>query len=420
MIDLDFFFDCDLLNSPILDCAQDLLLTYAPSWSEGAHLFVEDEPPISIDMDQRHSLLIAVAKEINSVGPTLGALENVGPSARRAAGTAELRGADGSLLVFIHADEVPRDGSRWTNQISVQVRRRSVEGKLADAWCDAFFSELSGTKGIVFARATSTDEFQHKNIVSDSTGVRAVGVDFAAGLPGLYWLTAIGRPYLKRLNKDSWLDCPAYRCVALQGAVLLRLASSPTQWNTREYRRTEEMTLDWLGRNHFFSKAMQANEELFESAKRAVRQTVTAIRARHPRERLAGYALLTDDGLTTLNCMALTNEALAASGAADALLFSPTDWPDEDDGASFSETSHLLRELAAADSRDHVQGVFASLVRALADAKAEGLFSPDVFLSVLSTDPNAQLEALEKTSIARLNQPELVEARERFLHKWSR
>lgn len=420
MIDLDFFFDSYLLNGSILDRAQDLLLTCAPSWSAGAHLFVENEPSVSLDMNHRHSLLIASTNEINSVGPTLRALEEVGPRARRTAGTAELRGADGSLVVFIHADEVPRDGSRWTNQISVQVRRRRVEGKPAAAWCEAFFVELSETKGIVFARAASTNEFQHKNIVSDSTGVRAVGVDFAAGLPGLYWLTAIGRPYLEQLDKDGWLDCPAYRCVALQESVLIRLASGPTRWNTQEYRRTEDITLDWLGRNYFFSKATQANEELSESVKRAVRQTVTAIRARHPQERLAGYALLTDDDLTTLTCMAITVEALAASGAGEALLFSPTDWPDEDEASSFSETRLRLRALAATDSRNHEQVAFASFVRALSDAKAEGLFSPEVFLSVLSTDPSIRLEALEKSSIERLNQPELVEARERFLHKWSR
>jgi hypothetical protein len=158
--------------------------------------------------------------------------------------------------------------------------------------------------------------------------------------------------------------------------------------------------------------------ELLQAVKGAVRQTVAAIGARRPGDSLAGYALLTDDSLTTLTYTAVTKEALTLSGADD-LLFSPTDWP-WDESSSFEPASQRLRATgAASDSPEHVNAAFATLVQALADLQAEGIFSREVFLSVLSTDPSPHLEALERASVERLNHPDLVEARERFLEKWT-
>lgn len=164
---------------------------------------------------------------------------------------------------------------------------------------------------------------------------------------------------------------------------------------------------------------MESSDELLKNVKIAVKRTVAAIQAGHPQESLVGYALLTDDSLATLTYMAVTKEALASSGEDD-LLFCPTDWPYETDWAAFDLASEQLRamEAAASDWQLHVQMAFATLVQALAETRAEGLFRPDVFLSILSTDPSPPLEALEKASIERLNRVDLVEAHERFLQKW--
>jgi hypothetical protein len=164
---------------------------------------------------------------------------------------------------------------------------------------------------------------------------------------------------------------------------------------------------------------MEANEDLLQRVKGAVRRTVAAIRERHPQESPAGYALLTDDDLATLTYMAVTREALA-SGGGDDLLFSPTDWPYEYESASFNSPSEQLRAMSAAgEYGEHVEHAFDTLVQALAEIRAEGLFLPEVFLSVLSTDPSPHLEALEKSSVERLNRMDLVEARERFLERWA-
>jgi hypothetical protein len=164
---------------------------------------------------------------------------------------------------------------------------------------------------------------------------------------------------------------------------------------------------------------MATSAELLQSVKSAVRRTVAAIQVQRPEESLAGYALLTDDSLTTLTYMAVTKEALVLGGGDD-LLFSPTDWPIEYESASFDVANQQLRAMeAGGDTQTHVPLAYASLVQALAEARAEGLFSPEVFLSVLSTDPGPQLERLERSSVERLNRMDLVEARSRFLEKWA-
>ncbi len=165
--------------------------------------------------------------------------------------------------------------------------------------------------------------------------------------------------------------------------------------------------------------AIQTKEELLQSVKDAVRATLAALGGQRPGEKLAGYALLTDDSLATLTYMAITERAVA-SGGGDDLLFSPTDWPyDYEAGAFESASAQLAASEAASESDERVDDAFALLVQALADLRGEEIFPPTAFLSVLSTDPSPHLEALESASVERLNQPDLVEARKRFLERWA-
>jgi hypothetical protein len=165
---------------------------------------------------------------------------------------------------------------------------------------------------------------------------------------------------------------------------------------------------------------MRTDEELLQAVKTAVRKTVAAVLRHHPKETLAGYALLTDDDLVTLTYMAVTSEAIP-SAARDDFFFSPTDWPYEYEFESFDSATERLRQLS--DARElsaHVELAFATVVQALAELRAEGVFAPEVFLSALSTDPSPQLLAMESASVERLNPAAIVEARNRFLARWAR
>jgi hypothetical protein len=165
---------------------------------------------------------------------------------------------------------------------------------------------------------------------------------------------------------------------------------------------------------------LNSSDALLAAVKEGIRDTVSALRKAHPRATLAGYALLTDDGLSTLVYRAVTAEALEASSDAD-LLFSPTDWPYDPMCSAFDAAGELLRARATqtATLRDHVDAAFEVLVEALAQSKTDHVLGPDVFLSALSTDPSDHLEVLEASSISRLNDAAITRRREDFLTKWA-
>lgn len=162
------------------------------------------------------------------------------------------------------------------------------------------------------------------------------------------------------------------------------------------------------------------DRQFIDGVKLAIRRTVAALKTEVPAETLAGYALLTDDALETLSYLAVTEEALRTNSDPD-LLFVPTDWPYESGSDAFDAADAQLRQRAsvAAELRQHVDRSFGILVKALAESKAEGVFDPSVFISVLSTDPSKYLLTLWDSAVRRLNEPNVVEARERFLEKWS-
>jgi len=163
-----------------------------------------------------------------------------------------------------------------------------------------------------------------------------------------------------------------------------------------------------------------AYEELLRQVHEAIRETMMALRTEHRAEALAGYALLTDDDLSTLGYLAVTQEALIQNPEPD-LLFCPTDWPYEPRREAFRRPDRSLRRLAdAGDSELHVDEAFGTLVRALAEARLEHQLGPEVFLTVLSTDPSDYLEELETNAVGQLNSKAIVEQRTVFLEKWAR
>ena len=159
--------------------------------------------------------------------------------------------------------------------------------------------------------------------------------------------------------------------------------------------------------------------ELLESVKVAIRQAVAAWHPRSPDQAIAGFALLTDDTLSTLSSLAITEGELRSTSVPD-LLFCPTDWTLELSPDAFDKPRKELRRQADAspDLRRHVDSSFQILERALAESRTEGAFGPRVFLSALSTDPSEHLEELENSSIRKLNDPQIVKEHQAFLDRW--
>jgi len=153
-------------------------------------------------------------------------------------------------------------------------------------------------------------------------------------------------------------------------------------------------------------------EVLKEATKVAVTHSIRSVLANRVGESLNGYAIITDDDLSAIGYCASTNEYTNRQAEAY-VRFEPVDWDYNDGVEAFDDPRTLLRANYDATTTDdlfrsHVDTSFATLVAALRELKAEGLFGDEVFLTVISTDPSAHLEMLECHAVRTLNTPELV------------
>lgn len=146
----------------------------------------------------------------------------------------------------------------------------------------------------------------------------------------------------------------------------------------------------------------KGEHSLIVATRTAIAATLQALNERHPAETLAGYAIITDDSVTTVGYLGITSEVLASRDAG--LRFEAVDWP-YDDGMSAFDT---VRQILVEHSKDHpphlhVEPMFTSLVSALSAARRDHNLGDDVFLSVLSSDPSPQLLQLEDMAVKALN-----------------
>ncbi len=156
-------------------------------------------------------------------------------------------------------------------------------------------------------------------------------------------------------------------------------------------------------------------EKLTELVVAAIPATLARIGEAHAGEHLTGYALLTDDALSTLSHVACTEESLSEKKHVRFAEVSPVEWTIDDGRGAFDDARAMLSSLYRATSSaptalgEHVERAFAALVTALAHAKASGHFGEDVVLVVTSTDPSEELEELASRAVADLNAPDVVE-----------
>ena len=105
-----------------------------------------------------------------------------------------------------------------------------------------------------YAHCEIQEEFDSKNLIKDAQGVRAVGVDLEDSLPGLYWLNYFGRPYVQMIGKQKLLAAAAYEVHDLKDGVLIKLSSTPFEWQGEAYQSSEQLITKHIGTEFFFSK----------------------------------------------------------------------------------------------------------------------------------------------------------------------
>jgi hypothetical protein len=262
---LDVILDYDRdIALDALDELQDFLASMAPGWSQRARAKRYGAPDVPIDMSSARTLKdVSVAVGMER-GPLFRSL--TGSADVERFGTVELRGTTRALVVVIsfdvrqyrHAGPAIRRG----NRIALQVRAKKIDGIDAGAWAERAMVELCVRTGPAFARAGLVDEFWASNMHDEADGLHAVGVDISRWVPGLYWLTFFGPPYVALFGEEELRTAPGPRVGHLDSGYLLGLGESPGQWAAPSYQQTSTAIKAHLGDRFFWDKTHPERETI--------------------------------------------------------------------------------------------------------------------------------------------------------------
>lgn len=264
-LQLELHLDGFLLADQRLDRVQAVLRERAPRWAGGLCLFRYPRERRPVDVRTPGALEACVRAAVAERGPLYQRLaREFGDPASRILGSAELRGRDPSLTAVLALDElVIRPCGQawlWGNSVSLGVSRARIEGIDAIAWSRGVVGAMCEALSCAHAYAHLHAEYDAKNMSHEGGGLRAIGVDVARALPGLYWLNFFGRPYRDLIGRERLLSAPAHEVREVDEGVMLMLHPDPSAWNTAGYRETERRVLDYLGRRYFFDRAAPDRE----------------------------------------------------------------------------------------------------------------------------------------------------------------
>jgi hypothetical protein len=168
----------------------------------------------------------------------------------------ELGGSDSSMTIIFSVDQRSfrkiGDIWIWGNHITVQIRRKTIAGVKADRFARQLLDKFCLQMEPWYAHAEDPAEFRAKNILADSTGTRAIGVDFSRSLPGLGWLNYFRPACVDEIGRARFAACPAHEKKELKGGVRLALGFNPSDWQTDDYMHKERAAIAALGREYFF------------------------------------------------------------------------------------------------------------------------------------------------------------------------
>jgi hypothetical protein len=263
-IDITFYLSASLLCGTLAQQFQTILAQLLPEWSSGFHLWRSGEPRFPIDVNRQDGIQDVMLTKGIAKGELFRRLERLAPvsNPERRLGSMELRGAYPGITVVLGFDDwlfCPM-GTAWIagNRIEIQVRNKRIEQSSAPDWVEKCFSLCCAQLDPFFGFACATEEYTAKNMFTESgRGLRAIGIDIAKHLPGLYWLNFFGFPYSKSMGKKCLATAVAHLVASCGSGYLVQLASEPQEWNSRTYWACEQSVRRHLGEEYFFIRDRQ-------------------------------------------------------------------------------------------------------------------------------------------------------------------
>lgn len=158
---------------------------------------------------------------------------------------------------------------------------------------------------------------------------------------------------------------------------------------------------------------MESREELVELVRVGSLEALAALQTEASEDPLVGFALCTDDDVSSLFHVGCTIRYVDASEEVD-VRFNPNDWQQTGNISpiALDLVSRHFNERPAEPTPDQWRTArdsnFGVLVEGLLRARRDSPPGNSVFLTVCSTDPSNHMEALEEAAILLLNPPDLV------------
>jgi hypothetical protein len=259
-IDITLYLGSSLFTGKELQGFQNALVRLTPEWASKLHLWRFQEPRVEIDVTREGAIERVMLSKGTERGELFQRLEKLAPlpDPDRRLGSMELRGAYPGLTVVLRFDDwiFCPIGTSWTvgNTIAIQVRSSNIEQSDASDWTEKCMAICGTAMDLLFGFACSTEEYAAKNMSTEGGGLRAIGLDVAKHLPGLYWLTFLGAPYATLIGHETRSSAPADRVVVCKSGYLIRLSSGPKHWNSPEARDREAAVRKHLGQRYFFDR----------------------------------------------------------------------------------------------------------------------------------------------------------------------
>jgi hypothetical protein len=92
-------------------------------------------------------------------------------------------------------------------------------------------------------------------------GMRAIGTDLSASLPGVYWLNYIHSAYLPLL-KSPCNGAKGVVVSTLSDGVMITLSPNPTDWTSETYRHAEEELRRTMGPELLFDRSSEDHQTI--------------------------------------------------------------------------------------------------------------------------------------------------------------
>lgn len=146
------------------------------------------------------------------------------------------------------------DEWRWGNSLSLHLRGSRFEGRDVVTWLQVFVECLAERMHPAFVAAYDVKELDAKNLSRADGATRAIGRDIARWLPGLYWITVFGQPYIDVIGIKKLTTSPGYDVKRLGDTVRIQLSKNPYDWQTSDYLMAEHAVETHLGREYFFNR----------------------------------------------------------------------------------------------------------------------------------------------------------------------